>query len=183
MAELNRKTVQEFRQSDKNPVVVVLDNIRSMHNVGSVFRTADAFLVESVYLCGYTPRPPHRDIHKTALGATETVHWMYYATTTDAVQALKKEQYAVWAVEQAEGSMALDDMNWTRLTENTGAEKIAVIFGNEVTGIDESILPFCDGCIEIPQSGMKHSLNISVAAGIVLYELVRLARMRESGQK
>lgn len=176
MAELNRKTVEEFRHADKNPVVVVLDNVRSMHNVGSVFRTADAFLVESVCLCGYTPRPPHRDIRKTALGATETVNWEYYVTTLDAVQALKKEYYAIWAVEQAEGSITLDNITWEILTKNVNTNKVAVIFGNEVTGVDQEVLTLCDGCIEIPQSGMKHSLNISVAAGIVLYGIVNRIR-------
>lgn len=176
MDELNRKTVAEFRQSDKTPVTAVLDNVRSMHNVGSVFRTADAFLVESVCLCGYTPRPPHRDIHKTALGATETVHWVYYLSTVEAVHALKKDGYAIWAVEQAEGSIALDKLNWTTLAGNDTTQKVAVIFGNEVSGVDEDVLKLCDGCIEIPQSGMKHSLNISVATGIVLWELAKLVK-------
>ena len=174
MDELNRKTVEEFKQSDKSPVVVVLDNVRSMHNVGSVFRTADAFLVESICLCGYTPRPPHRDIHKTALGATETVHWVYYSSTMDAINALKKEGYTIWAVEQAEGSTQLAELNWATLTGNNSIRQIAVIFGNEVGGVDEEVLKLCNGCIEIPQSGTKHSLNISVAAGIVLWELVKL---------
>ena len=176
MDELNRKTVQEFRQSDKNPVTVVLDNVRSMHNVGSVFRTADAFLIESVCLCGYTPRPPHRDIHKTALGATETVHWVYYPSTMEAVIVLKKAGYTIWAIEQAEGSIALDKLNWAILTGNGSDQKVAVIFGNEVSGVDEEVLKLCDGCIGIPQSGMKHSLNISVAAGIVLWELAKLVK-------
>ena len=174
MDELNRKTVEEFKQSDKSPLVVVLDNVRSMHNVGSVFRTADAFLVESICLCGYTPRPPHRDIHKTALGATETVHWVYYSSTMDAINALKKEGYTIWAVEQAEGSTQLAELNWATLTWNNSIRQIAVIFGNEVGGVDEEVLKLCNGCIEIPQSGTKHSLNISVAAGIVLWELVKL---------
>lgn len=176
MDELNRKTVDEFRRSDKNPVTVVLDNIRSMHNVGSVFRTADAFLIESVCLCGYTPRPPHRDIHKTALGATETVHWAYHASAAEAVHVLKKEGYVIWAVEQAEGSVSLDKLSLATFSGNGETQKMAVIFGNEVTGIDEGVLELCDGCIEIPQSGMKHSLNISVAAGIVLWELVKLLK-------
>lgn len=174
MDELNRKTVAEFRQSDKNPVAIVLDNIRSMHNVGSVFRTADAFLVNSICLCGYTPRPPHRDIHKTALGATETVRWNYYTTTAEAVAGLKQEGYAIWAVEQTEGSRMLDKLNWSTLTANGARQKVAVVFGNEVSGVDDEVLKFCDGCIEIPQSGMKHSLNVSVAAGIVLWELNKL---------
>jgi len=168
MEELGRKTVEGFRQSSKFPVVIIMDNIRSMHNVGSVFRTADAFLVEAIYLCGYTPQPPHRDIQKTALGATETVHWEGFASTSLAVEKLKTNGYEVWAVEQAEGSVSLE-----RFTLENNAQKIAFLFGNEVTGVDASLLPLCDGCIEIPQMGMKHSLNISIAAGIVLWEWVR----------
>lgn len=167
MDELNRKTVDEFRESDKMPLVVVLDNIRSMHNVGSVFRTADAFLLQSIYLCGYTPQPPHRDIHKTALGATETVEWTYSATTEEAVQLLKEQGFKVFAIEQAEGSLFLN--NTHELTKG----KLAVVLGNEVEGVSSEVIKLCDGCIEIPQFGMKHSLNVSVAAGIVLWELVR----------
>ena len=167
MDELNRKSVTEFRDSDKIPVIVVLDNIRSMHNVGSVFRTADAFLLQGIYLCGYTPQPPHRDIHKTALGATETVTWKYYASTQEAVQELREEGYQLWAVEQVEKSVPLN-----RFDANQPAP-LAIVFGNEVSGVDAEVIKACDGCIEIPQLGMKHSLNISVAAGIVLWELVR----------
>lgn len=167
MDELNRKTVDEFKASDKMPIVLVLDNIRSMHNVGSVFRTADAFLAQGIYLCGYTPQPPHRDIHKTALGATETVDWNYFATTVEAVTSLKREGFKLYAIEQAEGSIALNDI------ETLLNEKLAIVFGNEVEGVDGEVIKLCDGCIEIPQLGMKHSLNISVAAGIVLWELVR----------
>lgn len=165
MDELGRKTVEEFKQASKNPVVAVLDNIRSMHNVGSVFRTADAFLAEGVVLCGYTPQPPHRDIHKTALGATETVDWIYTATTVEAVQQLKAEGYRILGIEQTEGSISLE--TYTPVP----GEKIAVVFGNEVEGVDQEVLKQCDGCLEIPQLGMKHSLNISVAAGIVLWKL------------
>ena len=172
MDELNRKSVAEFRASDKTPVVAVLDNVRSMHNVGSLFRTADAFLIESVYLCGYTPQPPHRDIQKTALGATETVHWAYYQTTIQAIEKLKALGYRLWAVEQVKDSIALDKISSQQLL-NGDRGKIAVIFGNEVSGVDAEVLKLCDGCIEIPQMGMKHSLNISVAAGIVLWELVK----------
>lgn len=163
--DLNRKTVEEFRASEKAPLVVVLDNVRSMHNVGSVFRTADAFLIEAIWLCGYTPRPPHRDIHKTALGATETVKWHYADTTLEAVQKLKQEGFAIYAIEQVEKSIPLHEFS------SQIAEKLAIIFGNEVTGIAPSVLSICNGSIEIPQFGMKHSLNISVAAGIVLWEL------------
>jgi tRNA G18 (ribose-2'-O)-methylase SpoU len=176
MDELNRKSVEAFRMSEKTPVTVVLDNIRSMHNVGSVFRTADAFLVEAIYLCGYTPQPPHRDIHKTALGATETVAWEYFPSAAEAVQRLKAADYSVWAVEQAEGSLTLGNVGWQRLVEHAGSGKIAVVFGNEVSGVSDEVLPLCEGCIEIPQAGMKHSFNISVAAGIVLWELVQLLK-------
>ena len=166
MDELGRMSVDEFKQAPKTPIIVILDNIRSMHNVGSVFRTADAFLIEAIFLCGYTPQPPHRDIQKTALGATETIDWIYFPTTMEAVQMLKEKGYRIFAVEQAEGSISLERFVQTE-------EKTAVIFGNEVDGVDATVLPLCDGCIEIPQLGMKHSLNISVAAGIVLWEMVR----------
>lgn len=167
MDELNRKSVDEFKGSEKMPVMVVLDNIRSMHNVGSVFRTADAFLLHGIYLCGYTPQPPHRDIHKTALGATETVEWKYAATTIEAVKKLKDDGYSIFAVEQVQSSIPLQQFNINQHAP------VAVVFGNEVSGVQDEVLKLCDGCIEIPQLGMKHSLNISVAAGIVLWELVR----------
>lgn len=168
MDELNRLSVDEFKQSEKIPVVVVLDNIRSMHNVGSVFRTCDAFLLQAVYLCGYTPQPPHRDIHKTALGATETVAWKYFPTTMQAIEQLKQEGYGIWAIEQVENSVPLNRFKYKEQSP------MAVVFGNEVTGVDGNVVKACDGSIEIPQLGMKHSLNISVAAGIVLWELVRV---------
>ncbi len=164
MDELDRMTVAQFKEAKKNPIVVVLDNIRSMHNVGSVFRTADAFRIEAICLCGYTPQPPHRDIQKTALGATETVNWLYYATTKEAIEDLKKFDYTILAIEQVAGSESLDQFN------NTD-RKLAIVLGNEVEGVDADALAICDGCIEIPQLGMKHSLNISVAAGIVLWKL------------
>jgi tRNA G18 (ribose-2'-O)-methylase SpoU len=167
MDELPRKSNSEFRESEKLPVVLLLENIRSMHNVGSVFRTADAFLAEAIYLCGYTPQPPHRDIHKTALGATETVVWKYVEKSTDAVKYLKTAGYKILGVEQVFNSMPLQQL---RLESG---DKIVLIFGNEVEGVSEEILEYCDGCIEIPQFGMKHSLNVSVAAGMVLWELVR----------
>ncbi|HVX49587.1 MAG TPA: RNA methyltransferase [Chitinophagaceae bacterium] len=172
MDELGRKTVEEFKLAEKNRIVVVLDNIRSMHNVGSVFRTADAFIIEAICLCGYTPQPPHRDIHKTALGATETVDWLYYNNATDAVQDLKLRGYAVYGIEQAEGSIMLDKFLLP------GQGKLAVVFGNEVEGVQADVLSLCNGCIEIPQFGMKHSLNISVAAGIVLWQLSMVLRGR-----
>ena len=165
MDELDRKSVQEFKAARKNSIIVVLDNIRSMHNVGSVFRTADAFLLEGICLCGYTAQPPHRDIHKTALGATETVDWMHFPIATEAVTQLKQRGYKVFAIEQAEGSISLEKFYAEQ------DEKLAVVFGNEIEGVNSDVLKICDGCIEIPQLGMKHSLNISVAAGIVLYKL------------
>ena len=165
MEELGRKTVDEFKQAEKAPIIAVLDNIRSMHNVGSVFRTSDAFLLNAIFLCGYTPQPPHRDINKTALGATESVDWIYFSTTIEAVQQLKANGYKVYGIEQTEESISLEKFN---VAAN---EKVAVVFGNEIEGVDSNVLEACDGSIEIPQLGMKHSLNISVAAGIVLWKL------------
>jgi 23S rRNA (guanosine2251-2'-O)-methyltransferase len=182
MDELHRLSVNEFRQSEKTPIVVILDNIRSMHNVGSVFRTADAFLVRGIYLCGFTPQPPHRDIHKTALGATETVDWIYFPTTASAIVALREAGYVVYAVEQTVGSVPLQEFSARYAASvavlgagsaEDGSRPVAVVFGNEVEGVSEEALAVCDGAIEIPQWGMKHSLNISIAAGIVLWELVR----------
>ena len=167
MDELNRKSVEEFKKAGKVPVIVVLENIRSVHNVGSVFRTADAFLLQGIYLCGYTAKPPHKDIDKTALGATESVDWKHFPATVDAIRLLKEDGYLVYAVEQAENSVLLQH------AADLAPGKLAIVFGNEVTGVDNNTLQQCEGCIEIPQYGMKHSLNISVAAGIVLWELVR----------
>lgn len=167
MAELGRKTVEEFRQAEKIPVIVVLENIRSAYNVGSVFRTSDAFLVEAIYIIGYSAKPPHKEIKKTALGAEETVAWKYFKTTAEAVAELRLLGYNVYAAEQAEGSFQLNAISIE------SDEKIAVVFGNEVTGVEQSTILVCDGCIEIPQLGMKHSLNIATAAGVVLWELVR----------
>jgi 23S rRNA (guanosine2251-2'-O)-methyltransferase len=167
MDELNRKSVDEFRRSEKIPVIVVLENIRSAYNVGSVFRTADAFLLEAIYICGYTCRPPHKEIRKTALGAEESVRWEYFPGSGAAIEALRASGYRVFAVEQAHGSKMLNQFI------STPGEKIAVVFGNEVTGVEEETIRSADGCIEIPQFGMKHSLNIATAAGVVLWELVR----------
>lgn len=163
MDELNRISVQTFKEIPKNKMVVVLDNIRSMHNVGSVFRTADSFLAEAICLCGYSPQPPHRDIQKTALGATESVDWLYFENTADCITDLKNRGYKIYCVEQAEQSFALQNFTWN------GDESIALVFGNEVDGVDQNIINQSNGCIEIPQSGTKHSLNISVAAGVVLW--------------
>lgn len=167
MEALGRLTVEEARNAGRTSVRVVLDNVRSMHNVGSVFRTADAFLLEGIELCGYTPRPPHRDIHKTALGATETVPWRGWDHTRDAVTQLIAAGYRVLAVEQTTGSIPLHQL------ELSGDERLAVVFGNEVEGVNAEIIALCSGCIEIPQLGMKHSLNVSVAAGMVLWEICR----------
>ena len=167
MDELNRKSVDEFKQSEKIPVIAVLENIRSAYNVGSVFRTADAFLLEAIYICGYTCIPPHKEIKKTALGAEDTVAWKHFTNATEAIASLKAASYKVYAVEQAEGSMLLNDFNYS------AGNKVAVIFGNEVTGVEQSTIQQCEGCIEIPQLGMKHSLNIATAAGVVLWEMVR----------
>lgn len=172
--ELGRKSVQEFRSAEKLPVIVVLDNVRSAYNVGSVFRTADAFLIEAIYLCGITAYPPHKEIQKTALGSTETVAWKYFSTTLEAVDELKKMDYKVFAVEQTEKSILLHNVK--RQTSN---DKLAVVFGHEVNGVQQEIIDVCDGCIEIPQEGTKHSLNISVSAGIVLWEIFRMTIVRK----
>ena len=169
MEELNRKSVDEFKQSPKTPVIVVLENIRSAYNVGSVFRTADAFLVNAIYICGYSAKPPHKEIKKTALGAEETVSWQHFKTAAEAIAELRAAGYKVYAIEQVKDSISLEKFD---AAEN----KIAVVFGNEVTGVEQSTIHLCDGSIEIPQLGMKHSLNIATAAGVVLWEMVR-ARM------
>jgi 23S rRNA (guanosine2251-2'-O)-methyltransferase len=166
MDELGRKSPEEIKSAQKHPVIVILDDIRSMHNVGSAFRTCDAFSAEALYLCGYTPLPPHRDIHKTALGATETVAWRHFDTTTGAINEAKAAGYKILAVEQVHGSVMLDKLQWQH-------EKIALVFGNEVTGVNDEALILADGSIEIPQWGSKHSLNIAVSIGVVLWELVR----------
>jgi tRNA G18 (ribose-2'-O)-methylase SpoU len=167
MSELNRLTPEEFKRSKKTPVIAVLENIRSAYNVGSLFRTADAFLLESIYLIGYTAQPPHKEIKKTALGAEDTVEWHYFADTKSAIENLKNNGYKVYAVEQVVNSISLENLT----IDND--EKIAVIFGNEVSGVEQDNILLCDGCIEIPQLGMKHSLNIATAAGVVLWEIIR----------
>ena len=166
MDELNRKSIEDFREAHKMPVVVVLENIRSAYNVGSVFRTADAFLLQGIYICGYTAYPPHKEIKKTALGADETVEWKHFKQIGEAIDDIRAKGFKVYAVEQAVDSWKLGSFE----TEN---DQIAVILGNEVTGVEQSTIALCDGVIEIPQLGMKHSLNVATAAGVVLWELVR----------
>lgn len=164
-SELDRKSIEEFKEAEKTPIIVILDNIRSLNNVGSVFRTADAFLIEKIYLCGITAQPPHKDIQKTALGATETVAWEYAENALDVVAKLQKAQTKVFSIEQAEGAVMLNDF-----IAQPG-EKIAVVFGNEVKGVQQKVVSASDGIIEIPQLGSKHSLNIAVSAGVVLWDL------------
>jgi tRNA G18 (ribose-2'-O)-methylase SpoU len=164
-AELERKNVEEFKQADKTPLIVVLDDIRSLHNIGSVFRTADAFLIEKIYLCGITATPPNKEIHKTALGATETVVWEYAKDVLEVIEKLKSENVAVYAIEQVENSVMLNDF---QIVEH---QKYALVFGNEVKGVAQEAIHASNGVIEIPQLGTKHSLNISVSAGIVIWDL------------
>ena len=163
MDELNRISKEDFEKAEKLPIIIVLDNIRSLSNVGAFFRTADAFRIGELLLCGITACPPHREIHKTALGADETVKWRYFESTVAACQELKAEGYRIFAVEQVEGSVALQDFEFEPHT--------AYILGNEVEGVSEEVLPFCEGAIELPQEGTKHSINVSVCAGIVMWKL------------
>ncbi len=164
--ELNRLSLEEFKKAEKKPLVIVLDNVRSLHNVGSVFRTADAFLVKKIYLCGITGTPPNKEIYKTALGATNSLDWEYHKTTYNCVLELKQKGYKIAAVEQAVGSVFLNEFKWDK-------NNLALIFGNEVNGVDEDVMKLIDYCIEIPQFGSKHSFNISISAGIVLWELLK----------
>jgi len=162
--ELNRLSIEEFQGGNKTPIVVVLDNIRSLNNIGSFFRTADAFNVEQIYLCGITAKPPHRDIQKTALGATESVAWKHNNSSLDALLALKSDGYKIYSVEQTEKTIPLQEFKYRN-------EKIALVFGNEVSGVEQDIIDISDGVLEIPQFGTKHSFNVSVSAGIVLWHL------------
>lgn len=164
--ELNRLSVEEYKQSKKNTVKVVLDNVRSALNTGSAFRTADAFAIEGVYLCGITATPPHRQILKTAIGATESVDWQYFEQTTDAISQLQREGYKVYAIEQANEKIWLQDF------KPQSDDKIALVFGNEVKGVDDEVMNLVDGCIEVPQFGTKHSLNVSVCMGVVLWDVI-----------
>ena len=187
---MNRLSVDAFKEAPKMPLIVVLDDVRSMYNIGSVFRTSDAFRVEAVYLCGITARPPHPEIHKTALGGEDSVTWRYFATAQEAVEELHRNYYHVFAIEQCEGSTLLQELKiengkW-KITELQGNHKVqrskikvqssskyAVVFGNEVKGVHQEVVDLCDGCIEIPQFGTKHSMNVSVTAGIVIWEFAR----------
>jgi 23S rRNA (guanosine2251-2'-O)-methyltransferase len=169
-SELERKTVEQFKSIEKAPFVIVLDNVRSLSNVGSIFRTADAFLTEAIYLCGITSCPPHREIQKTALGATESVTWKYFPATAEAVNELKNKGYEIIAIEQAEGSKELQNLQIEK------SRKYALVFGHEVNGVDQEIVNICDQCVEIPQFGTKHSFNIAISVGIVLWEVNKKAR-------
>jgi tRNA G18 (ribose-2'-O)-methylase SpoU len=164
ITDLNRISTEEFKQTEKIPLIVVLDNVRSLNNIGSLFRTSDAFLVESIYLCGISSPPPSPEIHKTALGAEDSVDWEYFEDTHKAVDNLRAKGYTIYAVEQVEGSMMLDKL------QLDSSLKYAVVMGNEVKGVQQSVVDICDGCIEIPQFGTKHSLNVSVSAALVIWE-------------
>ena len=165
--EMQRLTIEEFREAEKLPLVVVLDDVRSMHNVGSVFRTGDAFRIEAVYLCGITSTPPSADIHKTALGAEDSVSWRYFKTALEALEALRTEGYEVYSIEQAHGSTKLQTFSPLK------GKKYAVILGNEVKGVHQEVVDASDGCLEIPQFGTKHSMNVSVTAGIVIWHFAQ----------
>lgn len=163
-SELNRLSIAEFKSVDKIPLTLILDNLRSQSNIGSIFRTADAFLVKRIFLCGFTATPPNKEIHKTALGATDSVEWRYFASTSEAIQMLKDEGVRIFAIEQAENSTDLNEFRVDRTMS------YAMILGNEVNGVDELVLEECEGCIEIPQYGTKHSLNVSITAGIIIWD-------------
>lgn len=174
LEELGRISVDDFKSVEKIPVVVILDNIRSMHNIGSVFRTSDAFLIEKVYLCGITATPPNKEIRKTALGATESVDWEYVEEINELIPQLKSDGFKILSIEQTEGSTSLSDfLDCRQAGELIEKEKFAVIFGNEVDGVQQSVIDQSDFCLEIPQGGTKHSLNVSVCAGIVLWEFFK----------
>ena len=186
--EMNRLSVEEFKQADKLPLIVVLDDVRSLYNVGSVFRTSDAFRVEAIYLCGITATPPSTEIHKTALGAEDSVEWKYFKTANEAVEELHRNHYFVYSIEQVEGSTKLNELNEECRIKNeesprendssffilhSSLKKFAVVFGNEVKGVHQSVIDMSDACLEIPQFGTKHSMNVSVTAGIVLWEFAK----------
>ncbi|RYJ41223.1 RNA methyltransferase [Flavobacterium beibuense] len=164
-SELDRKSVDDFKKAEKTPIIIILDDIRSLHNIGSVFRTCDAFLIEKIYLCGITATPPNKEIHKTALGATDTVTWEYQKDVLEVISSLKSEDTEVWAIEQVEKSVFLNDFAPEK------NKKYALVFGNEVKGVSQKAVQLCNGTIEIPQLGTKHSLNISVSTGIVVWDI------------
>jgi len=169
-SELNRIDVEGYKTADKTPIIVVLDNIRSLNNIGSVFRTSDAFVIEKIYLCGITAKPPHKDIHKTALGATESVDWEYVDSTIELIEKLKDSKIKVVSIEQADNATMLQDF---KIDKN---QKYAIVFGNEVKGVQQEVVSASDYCVEIPQFGTKHSLNISVSCGVVLWDLFKKVR-------
>lgn len=171
ITELNRISVDDFKKAEKLPVIVILDNIRSLNNIGSVFRTSDAFLIEAIYLCGITATPPNAEIHKTALGAENSVDWIYFEQTEDAIKQLKSKGFLINAIEQAQNSIMLENLD---LNNNS---KYAIVLGNEVKGVSQAVVDMCDNCIEIPQFGTKHSLNVSVAGGIVIWDFFRKLRL------
>lgn len=171
---MNRLSIDEFKESRKLPLIVVLDDVRSLYNVGSVFRTSDAFRVEAVYLCGITATPPHPEIHKTALGGEEAVEWRYFKTAEEAVEELHHNHFFVYAIEQVEDSTKLQEASFT----HHSSKGYAVVLGNEVKGVHQQVVDLCDGCLEIPQFGTKHSMNVSVAAGIVIWEFARQLLLR-----
>ena len=176
-AEMGRMNIDQYREADKLPLVVMLDNVRSQHNVGAVFRTADAMRIERVVLCGICCCPPNQEIHKTALGAEESVDWQYYPQTLDAVRALQAEGYTVYAVEQAHDSVTLEEVAEKVRDERLEVRGIAVVLGHEVFGVQQEVIDHCSQCIEIPQYGTKHSMNVSVTAGIVMYRLASSLRL------
>ncbi len=169
--ELNRPDLETFKSQEKNPIILVLDNIRSMHNVGSAFRTADAFAIEAVYLCGITAQPPHREIHKTALGATDSVAWKYFENTSQACKELKEKGYQISAIEQADQSTSLEEF------QPKASDKLALVFGNEVFGVEDEVVESADLCLEIPQFGTKHSINVSVSMGVVLWDILNKTKL------
>lgn len=169
-SELNRLNVEEYKKAEKTPIIIVLDNVRSMNNIGSIFRTADSFRIQAIYLCGITASPPHKDIHKTALGATESVNWKYFESTAEAITLLKENNYNICAIEQADESVMLNEFLYNE------TKKIALVFGNEINGINKEIINKTDVCIEIPQFGTKHSFNIAVTVGIVVWHFYFLSQ-------
>lgn len=175
LAELGRMNTEDHKKSRKLPVIIVLDNLRSQHNIGAIFRTADAFRLEAVYLCGITATPPNREIHKTALGATDSVDWKYFENTMQCIPEIRQKDYQICCVEQTNGSISLNNF------ELPASEGIAIVFGNEVTGVDQEVIDQCHMSIEIPQFGTKHSLNVSVSAGIVLWDILNKFIIRNPG--